>query len=234
MVTVSHNDNDHATADFKLKDVALPVANDLSVNAKLAMIDGKRDTNGGPPQVLFDQKLPASADDPKANFFFQSDRGRLAIDLGAETNLKQISTYSWHVAERAPQVYTVYGTNAELLSGNVKFAGNIDPTTLGWSLIAHVDTNAQYEGQGGQYGVSITSSRGSLGKYRYLLFMISKGALTDDNGENLLQRDQLRARGCIGITGGWATVNVESSVSSQLACLPAVRWIQAIQQRVVA
>jgi hypothetical protein len=46
-------------------------------------------------------------------------------------------------------------------------------------LLADVDTNDQFKDQGGQYGMSITETSDSLGKYRYLLFVIRKG--TPDN-----------------------------------------------------
>ncbi|MCX7006898.1 MAG: basic secretory protein-like protein, partial [Kiritimatiellaeota bacterium] len=60
--------------------------------------------------------------------------------------------------DRGPQVYTLS-------------AGNNGKD--GWKQIAQVDTRPQSGNAGGQYGVSISDSTGSLGRYRYLLFDIS-------------------------------------------------------------
>jgi len=46
----------------------------------------------------------------------------------------------------------------------------VDPETCGWQLIATVDTQPAKGEIGGQYGVSISNTRGSLGKFRYLMF----------------------------------------------------------------
>src|SRR6267142_568868 len=46
----------------------------------------------------------------------------------------------------------------------------IDIATHGWKLITVVDTRSKEGDDGGQFGVSITDARGSLGKFRYLLF----------------------------------------------------------------
>ena len=46
----------------------------------------------------------------------------------------------------------------------------VDPATRGWKFIALVSTLPQQGEDGGQYGVSVRDSSGSLGKYRYLLF----------------------------------------------------------------
>src|SRR5215469_11777763 len=57
---------------------------------------------------------------------------------------------------------------------NAKFKpepdANTDPVTCGWKLIATVDTRPKQGDSGGQYGVSVSDSGVSLGKFRYLLF----------------------------------------------------------------
>jgi len=55
------------------------------------------------------------------------------------------------------------------------------PAGCGWKLIATVDTRTA-EPDGGQYGVSITDSGGSLGTFRYLLFDLYVTEVADDFG----------------------------------------------------
>ena len=58
----------------------------------------------------------------------------------------------------------------------------IDPTTCGWVLIAAVDTRLEQDQGGGQYGVSVCDSAGAIGRYRYLLFDVSRTEATDAFG----------------------------------------------------
>ena len=57
-----------------------------------------------------------------------------------------------------------------------------DPESCGWKLVAKVDSRPKDGPVGGQYGVSISDSGGSLGQYRYLLFDISKTESEDPFG----------------------------------------------------
>ena len=60
---------------------------------------------------------------------------------------------------------------------------NINPAVCGWKLIATVDTRSNDEDKdGGQFGVSITSQSGNLGKFRYLLFDLYVTEIADDFG----------------------------------------------------
>jgi len=178
-VFVGHNDVAHATHDFKLSGMPPLTPNALSANSRLSIIDGSADGNSGPLDVLHDGKLANSADDPANNFFFGTDVNRLTADLGAVTDLKEINTYSWHTAERAPQVYTLYASDGAAPGFNPRPKNGTDPTSFGWKLLAVADTHHQFKDEAGQYGVSISGANGSLGKYRYLLFVIRKG--TPDN-----------------------------------------------------
>jgi hypothetical protein len=60
--------------------------------------------------------------------------------------------------------------------------GKGDPSRVGWKLIESIDTRPRAGEPGGQYGVSISNSLGSLGEYRYLLFDISRTETNDDFG----------------------------------------------------
>src|SRR5579864_5219770 len=53
---------------------------------------------------------------------------------------------------------------------SVTYVSERTPATCGWKLIATVDTRPKHGDSGGQYGVSISDSSGTLGKFRYLLF----------------------------------------------------------------
>jgi hypothetical protein len=58
----------------------------------------------------------------------------------------------------------------------------MDPEKGGWKLIANVDTRQKGAVVGGQYGVNISDAGGAIGKYRHLLFDISRTEADDDFG----------------------------------------------------
>jgi hypothetical protein len=172
--TVERNQDDKATPAFKFKNVPSPAKANAARKAKVKIIDGLNDENGGGPEQVNDGKLPNQEDEPEASFFFaqQTDGGRLRLDLGSAIDIKQINTYSWHPNTRGPQVYKLYasdGTASDFKDGPKRGS---DPTKLGWKLIATVDTRPMNkDDMGGQYGVSIADTAGgAIGKYRYLLF----------------------------------------------------------------
>ena len=101
----------------------------------------------------------------------------------AETNaIAQVNTYSWHPNTRAPQVYKLYGSDGSGDSFKARPTRPTDPESCGWKLMARVDTRPKAGEPGGQYGVSISDSRGTLGKYRYLLFDCSATETNDAFG----------------------------------------------------
>ncbi len=161
-IAVGRNDLDHATAEFKFKEVPSPVKGTAASTAKITIVDGARDPNGGDVGVLNDGKVPTDQDDPAANFFFNAgtDGGRILIDLGSRIHVKQVNTYSWHTDVRAPQVYTLYAADGAAVGFNSKPAKDIDPATAGWRLIAKVDTRPAGGSPGGQYGVSLSGAQG--------------------------------------------------------------------------
>jgi len=186
-IAVDHNQTDRASGAFKFNHVPSPSKTDSGAKAKFTIVDGKRDPNGGGLEKLHDGELPADADRPEENFFFDAGTagGRLEVDLGSAIEIKQINTYSWHTSTRGPQVYNLYasdGTGAEFKAEPKQEAA---PETCGWKLIASVDTRPKSGDGGGQYGVSISDSQGLLGKYRFLLFDISRTE-TRDNSVNTL------------------------------------------------
>ncbi len=183
-IVAERNSNEAATSEFQFERVAPPARNDAATTAKFAIVDGRRDPNGGDVETLHDGQLPTDEDHPANNFFFGAGTrgGRLLIDLGSATDLRKINTYSWHASSRGPQVYELFAAegNAEGFNPLPKYG--MDPEKCGWKRVASIDTRPQERNSGGQYGVSISDSGGSLGKYRYLLFDIARTEARDPFG----------------------------------------------------
>jgi hypothetical protein len=184
-VSADYNENDKATANFKFKNVPSPSKDDAATKAKFTLVDGQRDPNGARLACLHDGELPTEEDDPEANFFFNAATagGRIGVDLGSPIEIKQINTYSWHPNTRGAQLYKVYASDGADHDFKTDPKTGADPLKLGWKLIAKVDTRPKTSDGGGQHGVSIADSAGSIGKFRYLLFDISR-LETDDNFDN--------------------------------------------------
>ena len=183
-VVADHNDTDHATAGFKFKNVPSPVKTNAAIAAKFTIVDGEKDPNSAELDALHDGKLPAEQDEPATNFFFNAgtEGGRILIDLGSAIDVKQVNTYSWHTDTRAPQVYDLYASDGTAAGFNASPNKDTNPDKVGWKLITKVDTRPKTGEPGGQYGVSVSDSAGSLGKYRYLLLVVSRTESDDDFG----------------------------------------------------
>jgi len=183
-ITVDHNANDVANQGFKFKNVPSPVKDDAAAKAKLVLVDGEIDGNGADLAAVTDGMLPTDSDEPGANFFFNagSSGGRFRLDFGHPIDIAQVNTYSWHPNTRGPQVYKLYGSMGDDPKFNPDPNRRNDPTSVGWILIASVNTSATHNGDGGQYAVGISSSSGSLGKYRHLMFDCFVTETNDDWG----------------------------------------------------
>lgn len=183
-VVVDRNEGDDATPAFKFAHVPKPAKDDAAAKAKFTLIDGARDPNGGDLDQLNDGELPTESDQPATNFFFdtETDTGRLGIDLGSAIDIKQINTYSWHTDTRGPQVYKLYASDGSDKEFDAAPKNGVDPAAKGWKLITSVDTRPKEGAPGGQYGVSISDTEGSLGKYRYLLLETSRTEKDDAFG----------------------------------------------------
>lgn len=183
-VTIDHNANDVAKQGFKFKNVSSPVKDDAAAKAKLVLIDGEIDGNGADLTAVTDGLLPTDSDEPGANFFFNAGTsgGRFRLDFGHAIDVAQVNTYSWHPNTRGPQVYKLYGSVGDDPKFNADPNRRIDPATVGWVMIASVNTAATHGGEGGQYAVAITSASGTLGKYRHLMFDCFVTETNDDWG----------------------------------------------------
>jgi hypothetical protein len=181
-VTVDRNTGSAATKEFRFKNVPSPAKDDAAAKAAVTLLVGESDPAGGDLSVLTDGRWPAKADEPKSNFFFASGSagGRVRMDFGSVIEIKQVNSYSWHPGTGATQVYLLYASDGAETGFNAEPNANTDPLSCGWKLITTVDTRKA--GEGGQYGVSISDARGSLGKYRYLLFGFVATETDDDAG----------------------------------------------------
>lgn len=182
-ITIDHNDNKTANAEFRFTRVPSPAHNDAGARAILTLVDAEADGNSADISVLNDGLLPDAEDQPRKNFFLNtgSGGGRLRMDLGSVVWIAQINSYSWHSNSRGPQVYRVWASDGTGPNFNAEPQGTIDPAKYGWKSIAIVDTRTDDE-DGGQYGVSITDASGSLGKFRYLLFDLYPVEVADNSG----------------------------------------------------
>ena len=173
---IIHNSSENSAPEFKLKVVSPASSKDAATNATFAVIDGRRDGNGGELEKLHDGKVPTQADQPSENFFFAAGTpgGRIVVDLGRPTAIDQINTYSWHPSIRGPQVFQLYGSDGKSEGFIHDPKQGTAPDKSGWKLVTGVDTRpTDNEGViGGQYAVSLFDSNGSIGTYRYLLFDI--------------------------------------------------------------
>ena len=184
-ITIAHNDNKSANPEFKFANVPSPSRDDAAAHARVFMVDGEADANGGDVSALTDGVLPNSADQPRRNFFVTAGSGgaRVLIDLGKPMDVAAINSYSWHPNSRAPQVYRVWGSDGSDAKFLSEPKAKVDPGTAGWRVIATVDTRSPDEDHdGGQFGVSITDQKRSLGRIRYLLFDFYVTEVADNFG----------------------------------------------------
>lgn len=161
------------------------VARQDAVNAaRIRILAGTVDPNSGGIGTLRDGKLPAGADQPEENFFFAAGTtgGRLLLDLGRVVEVKQINTFSRHPGSRGPQVYQLFASDGTAPDFMERPQLTTDLAGSGWPRLAAVDTRPQTGDGGGEHRVSLSDPDGALGKFRYLLFDISRTEATDDFG----------------------------------------------------
>jgi hypothetical protein len=215
-IVADRNLNENARSDFKFKSVPSPSRSDAATKAKFTIVDGRRDRNGGNVDKLSDGRIPDEQDQPSENFFFNSgtEGGRLLVDLGRTMDIKQVNTYSWHPSTRGPQVYKLYAGDGKAEDFDSQPKRGTDPQMCGWKSVASVDTRPK-ERPGGQYGVSICDSNGTIGRYRYLLFDISHTEGADPFGNtfyseiDVVEPDAPVIVATTGIKRSWETFEAE-------------------------
>jgi hypothetical protein len=194
-VTITVDRNLEGTPEFKFQKAPSPLKNDAAATARFTVVEGTSDPNGSTLRALNNGQLPEEEDQPRANFFFAAgtEGGRLQLDLGNVISIKQINSYSWHRSDRAPQVYRCYAADGAAGAFQAEPKKDTHPEQCGWKLIATVDTRPASGPRGGQFGVSIADTTGSLGKYRYLLFDISRTEDRDTFGNTFYSEIDVRA-----------------------------------------
>ncbi|MCO6439051.1 MAG: alpha-mannosidase [Phycisphaerae bacterium] len=103
-------------------------------------------------------------DDTKRCVWFDGP-GRFTLDLLQSRPIASVTTYTWHRSNRAPQYYSLWGTDAEPMPDPGFGQGKSDA----WSLIAVVDTRDLGDGQ--IHASRIVGDGRPLGPYRYLLWV---------------------------------------------------------------
>jgi len=183
-VTTARNPVTTATRDFKFATIASPIKDDAAATAVVKLVDGESDSNSAPLNAIVDGLWPREEDEPGANFFFNAGTGggRFRLDLGRAIDVAEIRTYSWHPNTRGPQVYTLFVSDGTDATFNTSPLGNVDPVTVGWTLLASVDTRSPQGDPGGQYAVSLKRSGATLGRIRHLLFACAATEFDDDWG----------------------------------------------------
>jgi RNA polymerase sigma factor (sigma-70 family) len=164
--------------------VVAPKIDNAARSASVRIMDGQRADNSGPPDRLVDGRMPATDDAPTQNFKFADStlEGRVGFDLGRTIAISAINSYSWHKDKRAPQVYRVYGSDGASPGFDPAPKNGTDPVVGGWKFIADVDTRPANGPSGGRYAVGISGPSGTLGNYRYLLFVIFPAQADDVSG----------------------------------------------------
>ncbi len=180
-VVAEHNSASAASPAFKFTTVPPISKDDAGQGASFTIIDGEKAPYGGGLGVLNDGQGPRTADDESLMLAFQTStlEGRIQADLEKVVSVGQINTYSWYKnGNRWPQVFRVYGSDGASPDFDPQPKNGVDPATCGWTPIASVDTRSTpggtdlRDGMIGQDGVSIRGgAAGSLGRYRYLLFL---------------------------------------------------------------
>jgi hypothetical protein len=185
---VNFNDPATATADFKFSTVPSPSATDAASKATFYIVTGQKDEQSGDLIKLHDGKLPGAPGDAGESFAFKpgTKGGRFVIDLGRLMDVKQINSYSWDSGTHAAQVYTVYGSDGKARNFTAEPFREGGPQSSGWKKIAKVDTRPAQGDGAGQYGVSLSDSKGVIDTYRYIMFDFSPTETDDAQGNTFL------------------------------------------------
>ncbi len=111
--------------------------------------------------------IAARDDDDTERCVWYDCEGRFFLDLKRSVPIDKVNTYSWHRANRAPQHFSLWGSNAEEMPS----PGINHREHDGWTLLAVANTKEL--GEGGIHGSSVKRSPGceSFGPFRHLLWI---------------------------------------------------------------
>ncbi|MCI0335497.1 MAG: FecR family protein [Planctomycetes bacterium] len=121
---------------------------------------------------LNDGQIARNHEDLDRNVWYDG-QGRFSVDLQKSMKIAAINTFSWHRLERAPQYFTLWGSNeSEKPSTTFDEAEN----AIGWEFLGLVNTSSiNYGGAhlnyGGVHASSLRGPDGQIGPYRHLLWI---------------------------------------------------------------
>ncbi|QDV71942.1 FecR protein [Planctomycetes bacterium K2D] len=118
--------------------------------------------------ALNDGLLSRNNDDLERNAWF-NNQGRFTLDLLQPTLIRQINGFSWHRWGRSLQHFTVWGSNAETLPP-IDFETSDEARD--WEFIGLVDS--RFGDPGGVHASQLTTSTGSMGPFRHLLWIVER------------------------------------------------------------
>jgi hypothetical protein len=172
---------------FRFPSIEPPSADDYADSsqgkATIECVKGQlykgRKHESGRPELLLDGTGQSQPDSPTESVYFaREESGCLLLDLGSRVAVSKVNAYSWHRNvkidtdhTRATQKYDLYGFAGDAAPGIEK-----SPVATGWTLIARVNTDSYFgrsrELRPAQQATSITAAGGSLGRFRYLLWVM--------------------------------------------------------------
>jgi alpha-mannosidase len=130
---------------------------ELSVHPRSGAVDGVL-------VRLNDGDVARNNDDTERCVWYDNE-GRFTLDLNGPRRLESVRTYSWHRSNRAPQYFSMWGSNANRMPDPAFGTGaNSD-----WELIAVVDTRKS--GDGRIHATRIEPQDKPIGPYRHLLWI---------------------------------------------------------------
>lgn len=176
------------TPSFRLPTIEPPSDRDYADarqgHATLSMVSGGNSKTpslgirSGPIGVLLNGRAQSGKDAPTESFYIEDGASSwLQCDLGSTVSISKINTYSWHQdfgipdnRVRAVQQFMLYG-----FDGDAPPPIEGDAVSTGWVLIARVNTDESFQvvaraDRPAQQACSISSARGVIGRYRYLLW----------------------------------------------------------------
>ena len=121
--------------------------------------------NGRQAPRLNDGIVAQNNDDTSRCFWFDNGEGRILMDLQENVELDHINTYTWHRTNRAPQEFTLWGSNSQR-----RARGGVDLTQSNtWTLIAKVDSTKL--GRGQIHGSTVSLEGAEQNEFRYLMWV---------------------------------------------------------------
>jgi RNA polymerase sigma factor (sigma-70 family) len=175
-----------ARAELPYRGVPAPAADDAARSARFRVVDGRLRNKELGLAPLHDGRVQRTDDAPNESTFFEwgTLEGRIGVDLGRRVLIAAVNTYSRHKDDRAPQVYKVYGSDGAAKTFDPSPKIGTDPRTVGWTLIATVDTRPRAGRPGGRYAVSVAAPdpEGAIGSFRHLLLNVFVTETNDEWG----------------------------------------------------